>query len=152
MSRRAIRKTRIIPLSRSEIPQYNPDNPKGQTRTIRIFRKVKSGKFRIFRALFPEIPDYPDMPGLCPSALSGISGPSFDKGARGEPLGRPNGPKVGGASLFAFPRCYPPKAEGQGPLSGLEPLPGGERLPSLFTFERGVSCNTPLHDYRGNIK
>jgi len=88
--------------------------------------------------------DFPD--------LSEISGLSFDKGARGEPLGRPNGPKVGGASLFACPRCYPPKAEGQGPLSGLDPLPSGERLPSLSDFQRGVPCNTPLHDYRGNIK
>lgn len=79
-------------------------------------------------------------------------GLSFDKGARGEPLGRPDGPKVGGASLVACPRCSPPKAEGQGPLSGLDPLPSGERLPSLFDFQRGVACNTPLHDYRGNIK
>lgn len=88
--------------------------------------------------------DFPD--------LSEISGLSFDKGARGEPLGRPIGPKVGGVSLFAYPGCYPPKAEGQGPLLGLDPLPSGERLPSLFDFQRGVACNTPLHDYRGNIK
>jgi len=92
---------------------------------------------------FPFLPIDP-----CPH----IPAPSFDKGARGEPLGRPFGPKVGGASLFACPGCYPPKAEGQGPLSGLDSLPSGECLPCLFTFERGVSCNTPLHDYRGNIK
>ena len=88
----------------------------------------------------------PSMPS-CPL----VSELSVDQGARGEPLGRPNGPKVGGVSLVASQRCYPPKAEGQGPLLGLDPLPSGERLPSLFTFQRGVPCNTPLHVYRGNM-
>lgn len=64
-----------------------------------------------------DFPFFPLTP--CPP----IPDAPFDKGACGEPLGRPFGPKVGDASLGASQRCYPTQAEGQGPTSGLTLCP-----------------------------
>ena len=63
----------------------------------------------------------------------------------GNRLAGPTGRKWAEHSFSTLPDG---KAKGK---RGTAPLPSGERPLSILPKKRGVPCNPPLHDYRGNI-
>jgi len=133
MSRRTIRKTRIIPLSRSELPQCNPENPKGQTRTIRIFRKVKSGKFRITR-ICPvfALPPYPEFPA-----------PHSTRARAGNRLAGPTGRKWAARPFSRSQGAIRQRRRGKAPFRGLNLCPAASAFLPFLLLRGGFPVTPP---------